>query len=147
MTINNNWDCKLIKKNVYIHCVKARFIEWYGPFTRHNSTRLFSVVLIFQTLKSVWLPHTCLDECYTKWHQRFYWLYKQGRSEIYHIGVQYSYQVQEAFLLLLAVLKTKMFVDEYLRLKTVACTFHYRPWTGSIKTSLQHLQFCCCGFL
>ena len=29
----------------------------------------------------------------------------------------------------------------------VACTFHYRPWTGSIKPSLklslQHLQFCC----
>jgi hypothetical protein len=23
-----------------------------------------------------------------------------------------------------------------------ACTFHYRPWTGSIKPSLQHFHFC-----
>ena len=28
---------------------------------------------------------------------------------------------------------------------TVACTLHYLPWTGSIKPSLQHLQFCCFG--
>jgi hypothetical protein len=27
----------------------------------------------------------------------------------------------------------------------VTCTFQYRPWTGSIKPSLQHFQFCCVG--
>ena len=26
---------------------------------------------------------------------------------------------------------------------TVACTFHFRPWIGSIKPNLQHIQFCC----
>ena len=28
---------------------------------------------------------------------------------------------------------------------TTACTLHYRPWTGSIKPSRQHLQFYCFG--
>jgi hypothetical protein len=28
---------------------------------------------------------------------------------------------------------------------TVACTFQYCPWTGSIKPSLQHFQFCRVG--
>jgi hypothetical protein len=28
---------------------------------------------------------------------------------------------------------------------TVVCTLQYRPWTGSIKPSLQHLQLCCVG--
>ena len=27
----------------------------------------------------------------------------------------------------------------------IACTYHYRPWTGLIKPSLQHLQFYCLG--
>ena len=27
----------------------------------------------------------------------------------------------------------------------VACTIHYRPWTGSIKPSLHNLKFCCFG--
>jgi hypothetical protein len=29
---------------------------------------------------------------------------------------------------------------------TVTCTFKYCPWTGSIKPSLQHFQFCHVGF-
>jgi hypothetical protein len=28
---------------------------------------------------------------------------------------------------------------------TVVCTWQYRPWTGSIKPSLQHFQFCRVG--
>jgi hypothetical protein len=28
---------------------------------------------------------------------------------------------------------------------TVTCTFQYCPWTGSIKPTLQHFQFCCVG--
>ena len=32
-----------------------------------------------------------------------------------------------------------------LKVGTVACNYLYRPWTGSIKTSLQHFRFCCVG--
>jgi hypothetical protein len=30
---------------------------------------------------------------------------------------------------------------------TITCTWHFRPWTGSIKPSRQHFQFVLLGFL
>ena len=37
----------------------------------------------------------------------------------------------------------KINIVELFSFRAHACTFHYRPCTGSIKPSLQHLQCCC----